>query len=525
MGDIHHLLSRALEDRGHSFEICWTPPGFLHEYVLSVEASPRGGDAQWKMFAGLSQSAKPLWTYISCDVLLVYNLVMSTAGDVNKNLLVKPTDEPLQSNSNIATLVRRDVTSSQTNPVLDMPGNGRKSQALAGDLSLVQVPTLLQSILMAKMTGVLNVEDPDGKGRSQVFFVDGVPVHCVAAESFGEEGIFELLTWKDGSFHFDAKVTNDVRTIKHGLESLLLQGMTLIDNAAYLRNLGLRPESYLIKNLTELSEAEFEAHCKKGAPVNMQKQKLLYKSITPDETVQQILDKFKWPRSQWVPVMCNLFKTELVSLAPPPQEEPPPIPTLEPKRIDKRLIQNVMMSLRSPETGMFTYPAFLYFLEQEYFRAYRSANPISIVVFQMRVQAADPNAPREPLPTSALSSAVRRISRVKRHVDLLAHYETYDYALLLPNTKTAGAQIFASRVVKALMSEPLVPGSINPENLKIAFGIASIPEDFLELSHVLAGAEVAKNAAMVGPEPVVLYRDIKQDYKIEGAATPQQPTT
>src|SRR5580658_3103320 len=199
MGDIHYLLSQALEDRGHSFEICWTPPGFIHEYVLSVEANPRVGDAQWKMFAGLSQDAKPLWTYISCDVLLVYNLVNSTASDQNKAALDKQKDNPSSSASNISALVRRDVTSAQSSAVGAAPGAGKKPQALAGDLSMVQMPTLLQSILMAKMTGVLDVEDPDGKGRSQVFFVDGQAMHCVASSSYGEEGVLELLSWKDGT--------------------------------------------------------------------------------------------------------------------------------------------------------------------------------------------------------------------------------------------------------------------------------------------------------------------------------------
>jgi GGDEF domain-containing protein len=521
MSDIHYLMSQALEDRGHSFEICWTPPGSIHEYVLSVEASARGGDAQWKMFAGLSRESKPLWTYISCDVLLVYNLVKSTAGDENKDAPAKSADKPGGTASNIATLVRRDVTSSQSNTPIDArSGGSRKSQALAGDLSLVQMPTLLQSILMAKMTGVLEIEDPDGRGRSQVFFVDGQAVHCVAADSFGEEGILELLSWKDGSFHFDAQVTNDVRTIKHSLDSLLLQGMTLIDNNAYLSNLGLTPESHVHRVHNEISDAEMETHCKKGAPVNMPKQKALYRAIDAELSLQQILDKFKWPRSQWVPVLCNLLRTELVALVPPPAEEPP-IVLMEPKRVDKRLIQNVMMSLRSPETGLFTYSAFLYFLEQEYFRAYRSSNPMSVVVFQMRVQGPGPDAPRESLPLSALSSAVRRISSVKRHVDLLAHYETYDYAALLPNTKAAGAQVFATRVLKALMSEPLVPGSITPHNFGAAFGIACIPEDFLELSQLLAAAEVAKGAASAGPEPIVLFKDIKHKYAFPGTI-PQQ---
>jgi GGDEF domain-containing protein len=167
-----------------------------------------------------------------------------------------------------------------------------------------------------------------------------------------------------------------------------------------------------------------------------------------------------------------------------------------------------MMSLRRPETGMFTYPAFLYFLEQEYFRGYRSASPISIVVFQMRVRNGASDAIREPLPVAAVSEAVRRISRVKRHVDLLAHYETFDYALLLPNTKTGGAGVFANRVIKALKASALAPG-IDSSNLSLSFGVACIPEDTLDLSLLLSGAEVAQNASQHSNNPVTLYRDVK----------------
>jgi GGDEF domain-containing protein len=520
MSDIHYLMGKALEDRGHSYEICWTKPGYGQEYVLSVEANSRGGDAHWKMFAGLSRESKPLWTYISCDVLLVFNLVKSTAGDDGKS----STDPSQGSNSNIATLVRRDVTSQQV-PVGSAPGSGKKSQALAGDLSLVQIPTLLQSILMAKMTGVLEVEDPDGKGRSQVFFKDGQAVHCVASDSFGEEGILELLSWKEGSFHFDATVTNEVHTIKHNLDSLLLQGMTLIDTSAFLSNLGVTLESYLQRVHTDLSDDELAAHCKKGAPVNMQKQTQLYRAIDPDKTLAQTLEKFKWPRSQWVPVLSNLFKTEVVALAPPRVQDASQLVVFQPKRIDKNLIQNVMMALRNPETGLFSYASFLYFVEQEYFRAYRSSNPMSVVVFQMRVQGSGVDAPREPLPVSALSAAVRKISTVKRYVDLLAHYETYDFAALLPNTKCAGATVFATRVLKALMNEPLVPGIITPDNFKAGFGIASIPEDFLELSQVLSAAEIAKTFAATGPEPIVLFSDVKHKYSFPNSPPPPTPPT
>ena len=504
MGDIHHLLSRAMDERGRSFEICWRPAGAKSEFVLVVDASPRGGDASWRMFGGQKQD-KPIWTYISCDVLLVYNLVVSSASDANLY------DPPRESHSRI-TLVRNELSQSQRSSTMggDGPSNvgGRSTKALAGELAHVQVPTLLQSILMAKMTGALEIEGDDSR-YAEVFFVDGTPVHAFTAETTGEESIFDLLTWEEGSFHFEPKRTSPERSIKQSLDALLVQGMQLSDNAAYLKNLGFSPDAHIMRTHKTLGERDFETMIARGVPLNLANQKQFYKVIDEQLPVKQFLEKLRMPRSQWILIMCNLLRTELISIVPPDSSLLIPKPDLEPKRIDRAMIQSVMMSLRDPDTGMFTYPAFLYFLEQEYFRAYRSANPISVVVFQMLVQSTRIDGTHEPLAHEALSAAVRKISRVKRHVDLLAHYESGDFALLLPNTKSSGAQIFVQRIVKALQTEPLVANKVDASNLRLAFGVASIPEDFLELSHVLSAAEVAKREAMYGDSSVILYRDIK----------------
>lgn len=513
MADVHHLLSRALENRGQQFDISWNQTDGTIEYRLTVQANQRGGDAEWRMFTG-TPPAQPelLWTYISCDVLLVYNLVVSSCGDSARAVQADgaiTVDQHQAARHNQAylrldgiktqdhiTAVRTDIMGSPIAPT-------RANSALTGDLSHVQMPALLQSILMAKMTGLLKIES--NSREAEVYFSDGVPVHAIATDTTGEESIFELLTWKEGNFHFEPKRKSEARTIKTCLDALLLQGMQLIDNAAYLRNAGLRPEAVLTRKHKNLSEKDFESIVGTGTAIPLATQKKFYSAIDDRETIQGLLEKLRLPRSAWIPTMCNMLRCDLVDILHTGRGTKL---QLEPKKIDTRAIQNVMMSLRSPETAMFTYPAFLYFLEQEYFRAYRSGSPISVLVFQMRIYSANLDPVRESLPLKALNEAVRRISRIKRHVDLLAHYETFDYAMLLPNTKAGGAEIFANRVVKALMAEPLLSGQVDQSNLSVAFGIASIPEDFLELGLVLSGAEAAKNLAIHSDDKVVLYRDI-----------------
>lgn len=578
MSDIHHFLQNALEDRGTLVAICWTLQNGLTEYSLTVQCNPRGGDAEWKMYAGSGTRAEILWTYVSCDVLLVSNLVQTSCGGGFSTLESVPVAESSRtwrdSGSGVDTLYemeafdlnqfnqRKAEKEKKTPPVDAQPAGGapkakimpilindptdqaqapaapktsrppfqktgakpasasvseenlplresapvvaKRSSALAGDVAQVQMPTLLQSILMAKMTGKLRIEF--NQRHADVFFKDGIAVHAATHDTIGEEGIFEILTWKEGEFYFESRVETHERTIKHKMDTLLLQGMQIIDNATFLRNAGLRPEATMHRRNQNLSESQFEAMVQTGAPLPLAAQKKFYQAIIDGSTVGQLLDRLKLPRSRWIPLMCNMLRCELISLS-MGSSKTAVRPALEPKSIDKRAIQNVMMSLRRPETGLFTYPAFLYFLEQEYFRGYRSASPISIIIFNMRMSSGNVNV-KEPLPLAAVSEAVRRISRAKRHVDMMAHYETFDYAMLLPNTKVSGAAVFANRILKALKEEPLMPG-LDPDRLSIAFGVASIPEDCVDLSLLLSAAEVAKNAALNNTNPIVLYRDIK----------------
>lgn len=93
--------------------------------------------------------------------------------------------------------------------------------------------------------------------------------------------------------------------------------------------------------------------------------------------------------------------------------------------------------------------------------------------------------------------------------------------LLLPNTKAAGAEILVNRLIKGFLSEALLPGVITPENFKAAFGIACIPEDFRDLSLLLTAAEIAKNLAATGPEPVVLFSQVRNRYALpDGTPVP-----
>ena len=81
----------------------------------------------------------------------------------------------------------------------------------------------------------------------------------------------------------------------------------------------------------------------------------------------------------------------------------------------------------------------------------------------------------------------QNIYKIKRHVDILAHYQALHYALLLPETNKQSARGFAGRLAEILTQLPSQETLKGPININIGF--ASVPEDCQELEELLALAQ------------------------------------
>lgn len=515
LSEIHHYLSVAMEHRGRQVEITWATPDRAVDFTLNIHCPWRGGDTEWKLFVG--KNMRLVWDYKSCDVLLVYNLIISSCGEVHQSVQadgVLSVSEAFRDSSKrrdtlfMQTANAIDETDAKSAPTVGTQDNAWSRSTLppTGDLSLVEISRLLQSILLAKMTGRLDVDQ--NNLHSKIFFVDGEPQHADVGGIMGDEGILDLLTWREGKYKFEPRVRVAQRNVAQPIESLVILGVHLVDKVTFLRNVGLQTNSVLIRKHESVAGYDFDNLASHDQTVAAHMLKAFYSVIDDKTSIKTLVEKTRLSRSQWVPLVTLLLNADLITFTNDFIGVKDDKPTIAPKIIDKSKIHSVMMNLREPETGMFTYESFLYFLEQEYFRGYRSGSPLSVMVMEMRVISGPPHFERQPLNTPALAEVVRRISRLKRHIDLLAHYDQHDYAMLLPNTKTTGANTFAQRVAKAIWSSPLGQG-IDSSNLSLAFGISCIPEDCLDLGVLLAAGEAAKAGALRAAMPIALYRDIK----------------
>lgn len=507
-GDIQFLMQEANKIIGRWVELPFAGKDRKIEYIVAVQYVKGQEDPNWQLLEISGAGQNVIWQYACRDLTLICNMILSGSGAEQVEEMV-PTSSLMgkggnQASDGSAINLKQVQTQTQNAPsagiIFDPPRPGAKA-TLEGDLKNLQVPNLLQSINLAKMTGKLDVRNR--AENAEIFFHDGTATHAAVKDVIGDNAVIELITWTNGEFRFWPDEKTPERTVTKRLDSMLMEGVALLDQSKYLETAGLKLESCLVKKNAMISEEEFAARVAKGAPIGLEQQLDFYEQIDNRNTLFDLLRNRPMPKVEWVPVLFNLVSCGLVQITDQaPQQNR--LATLKALGIDDAAVQGVIKNLLRPETGIFTYPAFIYLLDQEYLRYEYFNTPFSLLVFSIGQRKGDMV---EALQMLAVRRAMQRISLVKRAVDILGHYETFDYGMLLPNTNSAAASALANRVADVLREAPL-SSDIDSRSLALAFGVATVPEDCQELDKVLLAARKARDKAKYGQQRVVLARDI-----------------
>ncbi len=323
---------------------------------------------------------------------------------------------------------------------------------------------------------------------------------------------------------FTAKATPDAPVDMEALAALYLRldgDSTMSD----LENVQILPRPLLVRSIHHLIACDIITFVNK-APAKPTIKPAVVQSVQPEKAAQPssppltahqmreqaLLQPMAQPAQPAKPIPLAQI-TQPAKPAPgaplgqPTKLGPPTKPVVKPKNIDGAAIQSVMMSLRREDTGLFIHPAFLYFLEEEFFRIYRAKGSMSVIIFEIReVVTVDGVVRRKPIPIDAIADAAIRINSKKRHTDIVAHYEAYDFGILLPSTKSSGTKVFVQKIIKALMEKPLV--GTEGKQLSYAFGSASIPEDFTDINSLLGAAEMSMHYARDRGEQIIFFKDL-----------------
>ncbi len=506
---IVELLSNAEANKGAEVELSWMLADGVTPFSLVAIISRSGGEPVWTLTRGKQELAKEIWNYGTRDVGLILNLVLSECmGDTMPSTPTPHTTsigpgDMGRTNASLAgsystSLMGLQQTAGARVPTMQF-AKPIKPPAMEGDLQDVQLPNLLQTVTMGQMTGKLLIHNKE-QATAELYFVDGNLKHATVLDIKGDGAISELVTWDSGKFFFFKDDRTDQQTVTRRLDALLLEAVTLLDQSQALMVFGLKMDSYVGKKHPNLSERGFEERVAAGAPVNMHLQKQFYLHLDGDITLFEVLRRRPMAKKDWVPIMFNLLSCDLITLS----DKPPKTALLESTALDRSAIDGIARQLLRTDTGMMTYPALQYFLEQEFHRYEICASPFSLVLFEMWLRTGDKI---EPLPVPAVREAAARINSVKRSIDILAHHEVLNYALVLPQTEAASAAMLAHRILEVLQTGTL--GGIRTDSIALAFGIAGLPEDCKDIGILLSAAKASKKAAQRSEFPIVMFKDLK----------------
>src|SRR6267154_273744 len=100
---------------------------------------------------------------------------------------------------------------------------------LRGSLSQMNVVDLVQSLEMGRKSCSLTMTNGDDK--CEMYFSQGQVKHAAYGSITGDEAVFKVLRWTDGSFQvdFDGKTTKETTTLN--TQGLLMEGLRQLDEA------------------------------------------------------------------------------------------------------------------------------------------------------------------------------------------------------------------------------------------------------------------------------------------------------
>lgn len=509
--DVMGAMEQARARMGLPVELSWVMADAANIYRLIVTCSRESGDPTWDLLVGEGRNEVRTWTYTTGDVALVLNLVLSEStenimheGMDQSALLGENADRNTGLSGSYSTSLMGLQSLSSTSSKLPVFQASRalKPASMEGTLEDMPIPNLLQSIAMGKNTGKLTVTNEET--GAELYFIDGELTHAQVLNLKGDLAIMELVTWDQGRFFFYRDERSEQRTVQRRVDAILMESVTLLDQSKFLLDSGLKMDSFIDKRDSALTEALFEEAVKKGAPCDVGLQKQFYLQLDGNSTLFDILRERPMVKKDWVPVLFNMLRCELITLSDKPRVKDK-ASLLQTTALDRNAIDTVSRSMKRPDTGIVSYPVFQYFLEQEYFRFQFNQQPFAVIIFEVWVWGAEK---LEALPIPAVAEVARRIGGVKRNIDLLAHFEALHYAMLLPNTEPAAAAILGHRCLEVLTATSLT-SDLATRRLALAFGIAGIPEDCRDIGLLLSAAKVAKNVAQQSDFPIVMFKDLQ----------------
>ncbi|MBX9693782.1 MAG: DUF4388 domain-containing protein, partial [Cyanobacteria bacterium] len=495
LADLKKYMVTAARKQDVKLTSRWTEGSSDRKFELSIKYVPQEFSFEWTFSEKKGLKVQRIWTRTSDIAEEIHTIIEATLKLSESELLDTSLDRKWEqmSSTRRAHASRLLEQTFDRVPIEQLQEMSLAPEALSGNLQIIHITNLLQSISMGHLSGRLRINRQ--AAYADMFFIEGKAVHAEGSRAHGEECFVQVICWKDGEFQFEPKLKTDERTVSRPMDMLILEGVLLLDNTEYLKQCGVNMDTVLERVNKDLSENQFVEIVSKAEPPDMQLAKDIYLQIDGRKTIQDLVDLLRLNRSRWVPTLATLVRSRVAQIchAPPKKLE------VKPKKLDPALMRAVTRSLEHEKTGLYSYPAFLFFLNHELY--FSSERPVSIILFGLR-STGEKAVDTSPL----LRELSRSIQNTQGAKGIISHYEEYDLALTLIGATASQAAVVADRVIKSLMSSSM---EFQIANMNMAQGIASFPDDADDAPTLLAAAELARDTALnEGRHRTILARDL-----------------
>ncbi len=167
----------------------------------------------------------------------------------------------------------------------------------AGSLSDMGVVDLIQTMEMGQKTGVIYLQRAEFK--ASVSFEKGRVVDAKVANVVGEQAIYKLLLWGEGSFRIDFRNIEGPETVTMSTQGLIMEGMRRIDELVRIREQLPPLESLLAID----SQVILEEHPDQFP----EKIETILSEFTGTKTLQQVVDLLPYDDLECLEIIAKLY--------------------------------------------------------------------------------------------------------------------------------------------------------------------------------------------------------------------------
>jgi hypothetical protein len=129
--------------------------------------------------------------------------------------------------------VATDLLVAELKQIIEREARGRAPRGVSGSLTEMGLPEIVQVLWHGRKTGSLKIRS--GSDQGEIHFVEGAVYNALWGTTRGEDAVYAMLSLNTGDFSLDPTFKAPQQVIRASPESLLLEGMRRLDEAARVR--------------------------------------------------------------------------------------------------------------------------------------------------------------------------------------------------------------------------------------------------------------------------------------------------